>query len=273
MARDAELESFQNTVWEHFRLHGRHDLPWRIPEADGSFDPYKILVSEIMLQQTQVPRVIPKYYEFLEKFPTVDVLASARLATVLKTWNGLGYNRRAKFLWQAAQAIVQEHDAIFPSEEIVLVRLPGVGKNTAHAIRAYAFNQPAIFIETNIRTVYIFHFFQNREGVSDAEILEIIEKTADQNDPRSWHWALMDYGSFLKQTIGNLNKLSKSYARQSPFEGSKRQIRGKILRLLGEKPMTKQALAAKINDDRLDAVLADLLAESLIRKQSDRYAL
>lgn len=271
--KDAELQAFKDTVWQHFELHGRHDLPWRIPEPDSSFDPYKILVSEIMLQQTQVPRVMPKYLAFLDTFPTVGSLASAPLAEVLTAWNGLGYNRRAKFLWQAAQEVMGRHNGTFPVSASELVGLPGVGKNTAGAILAYAFNEPISFVETNIRTVYIYHFFQNREGVNDAELLEIVTKTVDPNNPRSWYWALMDYGTFLKQTIGNLNKLSKTYAKQSPFQGSRRQIRGQVIRLLTSKPMSFSALARAIGDERLPAVLQDLVREALIQKRGGLYTL
>lgn len=273
MAKDAAVTQFQQTVWQHFELFGRHDLPWRSPEVNGLFDPYKILVSEVMLQQTQVSRVVPKYLEFLDAFPDSTALANAKLAQVLRVWNGLGYNRRAKFLWQAAQAVQQNHGGQFPTEIAELVKLPGVGKNTAGAIAAYAFNQPVPFVETNIRTVYIFHFFENRQNISDVEILEVITKTIDPHNSRTWHWALMDYGSFLKQSVGNLSKLSKSYAKQSPFNGSTRQIRGQVIRLLSTKPMTKAALAKAVHDERLDAVLDDLLKEALIKKSASTYSL
>jgi len=273
MAGDGELRAFTDTVWQHFTAFGRHDLPWRSPEPDGSFDPYKILVSEIMLQQTQVQRVIPKYHEFLTRFPDAETLAGAPLGDVLTAWNGLGYNRRAKFLWQAAQAVLQSHGGKFPADADALVQLPGVGKNTAGAVMAYAFNMPVPFIETNIRTVYIYHFFQNQQGVSDAELLAVIKQTIDTKDPRTWHWALMDYGTFLKQTMGNLNKLSKAYARQAPFQGSKRQIRGQVIRLLSGRPHSQAELTRAISDDRLAGVLTDLLHESMIKKRAGLYSL
>lgn len=170
-----DIAVFQETVWEYYRRHGRHDLLWRQPEADGRFDPYKILVSEIMLQQTQVPRVLPKFVEFLTRFPTVQALAAAPLGDVLAAWNGLGYNRRAKFLWQAAQKVVNDFDGVFPSTSEALVTLPGVGANTAGAILAYAFNQPAVFLETNVRTVFIHHFFKDSDLVTDAQLLELVK--------------------------------------------------------------------------------------------------
>lgn len=266
------ISKLQTTVWRHYREHGRHDLPWRSSESDGSFDPYKILVSEIMLQQTQVSRVIPKYHDFLKRFPSFTALASAPLSGVLRAWNGLGYNRRAKFLWQCARQVVAEHGGRLPQTTAELVRLPGIGPNTAGAILAYAFNQPVIFIETNIRTVFIHHFFRGQQGVDDRRILDLVAQALPDN-PREWYWALMDYGSSLKQKLGNLNTLSKHYIKQSRFEGSKRQLRGQILRLLGDEPRTAAQLASEIADERLPDVLNDLVKESLIACVQDNYRL
>jgi len=268
-----ELTSFQNIIWDYYRQHGRHDMPWRIPELDGSFDPYKIMVSEIMLQQTQVTRVIPKYLTFIHQFPTSVSLAAARLGDVLTAWSGLGYNRRAKFLHQAAQAIQTEFDGVFPHSLDSLMRLPGVGKNTAGAIIAYAFNQPLVFVETNIRTVYIHHFFHDQMGISDTEIIKLIDATLDRQQPRIFYWALMDYGAYLKQAVGNLNKLSKAYTKQSTFQGSLRQIRGQVIRLLTSQPHTRASLAAQITDERLPTVLADLTREGLISIHDKQYRL
>lgn len=264
---------FQDIVWDYYRTNGRHDLPWRSPALTAQFNPYNIMVSELMLQQTQVVRVIPKYLAFIEKFPTVASLAAADLGEVLRLWSGLGYNRRAKFLHQAAQMVVQEYGGEFPATQSELVALPGVGLNTAGAIAAYAYNQPASFIETNIRTVYIHHYFQDHREVTDKQLQPIITETIDQEHPREWYWALMDYGSFLKGTVGNLNKLSVTYSKQSAFEGSRRQIRGKVLKLLGQQHLTRQVLYDTIGDDRLDSVLEDLLTEKLIYLKSGSYHL
>src|SRR5215471_3425360 len=174
---DKTYEQFCKLVFEYYQNHGRHDLPWRLPDSNGSFHPYKILVSEIMLQQTQVPRVLPKFKDFIGQFPTIQSLAQAPLKDVLVAWQGLGYNRRAKFLWQAAQAIIQDSEGTVPSTESDLVKLPGIGKNTAGAISAYAFNQPAIFIETNIRTVFIHHFFKDQVDVPDKALLGLVGAT------------------------------------------------------------------------------------------------
>jgi A/G-specific adenine glycosylase len=263
-----ELREFQETVLDYYREQ-RRDLPWRQSEPDGSFDPYKIMVSEIMLQQTQAARVIPKYLEFITVFPTIQSLATAPLADVLKAWSGLGYNRRAKFLWQAAGQI----KGTFPSSLEELVTLPGIGVNTAGAILAYSFNKPVVFIETNIRTVYIHHFFADRMEVHDKEILPILEASIDKEHPREWYWALMDYGVHIKSTIGNTARNSKHYAKQSTFVGSKRQIRGQVIRLLTKGPMSANDLRQYIVDERLSEVLNDLIKEQLVRQDSSLYRL
>lgn len=275
MIDDHATQTFQTAVWDYYHAHGRHDLPWRQPWAgtDDVFDPYAILVSELMLQQTQVARVMPKYQQFMKQFPTAQALAAAPLGTVLWAWNGLGYNRRAKFLHQAAGQIMSRSGGEFPQQSAALVELPGVGANTAGAILAYAFNQPVVFIETNIRTVFIHHFFHGQIGITDKAILEFVGATLDKEQPREWYWALMDYGAYLKQTVGNPNLRSAGYAKQSIFHGSRRQLRGQVIRLLGERPRTAIALRRQLEDDRLTTVLTELLAEGLIRKHGETYRL
>ena len=284
-------------MWNFYAKNSR-DLPWRSPELDGTFDPYKILVSEVMLQQTQVSRVVAKYQEFIGVFPTVNSLAQASLGDVLRQWQGLGYNRRAKFLHQSAQAVVARYDGTVPLQVSALITLPGIGKNTAAAICVYAHNQPLTFIETNIRTVYIHHFFADHQDVEDKDILHKLEKSLQlisdwEEKPemrihsahgtprnpervsyyREWYWALMDYGTYLKSTVGNSNRQSKTYTKQSVFEGSNRQIRGTVLRLLADATMGKQQLEAVISDKRLGSVLKDLAAEKLIVEQKGSYSL
>lgn len=273
MINELDITQFRTVVWEYYYQKGRHDLPWRQAEADGSFDPYKILVSEVMLQQTQVQRVIPKYHEFITAFPDVYQLANAPLGEVLKVWNGLGYNRRAKFLHLTAQKIVRDHNGIVPSDLEQLMTLPGIGSNTAGAIVVYAFNAQVPFIETNIRTVYIHHFFDEQPLVSDQAILPITLQTMDQKQPRLWYWALMDYGAFLKSTTANLHRRSRQYIKQSKFEGSKRQLRGQVLRLLSERAYSLTSLQTKINDVRLPTVLSELVSENLIRHRGTTYSL
>ena len=142
-------------------------------------DRYTILISEVMLQQTQVDRVAPKFEAFIEAFPTVQALAQAEFKTVLGYWSGLGYNRRALWLQQAAKEIVEKYAGKVPQTISELSKLKGIGHNTAAAICAYAFNQPVVFIETNIRAVFIHHFFADRADVADSELLPIIADHVD----------------------------------------------------------------------------------------------
>lgn len=253
------IHAFQKLIWKFYREHGR-DLPWR-----KSITPYKILVSEIMLQQTQVSRVIPKYKEFLTLFPTAAALAGAVQADVLRAWSGLGYNRRALFLKRASEILAKQKR--FPNTAEELTKLPGVGKNTAGAILAYAFNKPTVFIETNIRRVFIYHFFQDKIDISDADILVIVEKTVDAKNPKEWYWALMDYGSFLATQVENPNRKSKSYVKQSKFSGSLRELRANIVKTLLQKPLAEKKLKEQVRDERFDAVMLGLQKEGFIEKR------
>ncbi len=227
--------SLHATLQKFYTEHGRGYLPWRKTK-----DAYKILVSEMMLQQTQVARVIPKYHEFLHAFPTIKVLAAASFSEVLSHWSGLGYNRRARFLHEAAKVTVRDFKGILPQSVEKLMSLPGVGPYTARAVAAFAYNQPVVFIETNIRTVFIYSgVLQNTRmnknaQISDKEILPLIEKEMRRSmlPPREFYAALMDYGSFLKRSGVRMNNKSKHYTKQSKFEGSARQLRGAILREL-----------------------------------------
>ncbi len=267
---DAAQKRFVKDVYTYFRSYGRHDLPWR-----QTTDPYRIVVSEIMLQQTQVPRVIEKYTSFLKRFPTVQKLASAPLGDVLIEWSGLGYNRRAKFLHHMAQVVTSEHKGKFPTTIEGLLALPGIGPYTARAVAAFAYNIPDALIETNIRTVYIHHFFPTRETVSDAELMPSIEATVDKINPRAWYWALMDYGSYLKSTGSKVHRKSKQYIKQSKFEGSRRQIRGGIMKALisGPKTVVQLVNILEKEKDSIESVLEDLLQEDFIQKEKGRYLL
>jgi A/G-specific adenine glycosylase len=195
---------FRAAVWDFYTLHGRHTLPWR-----QTTDPYHIVVSEMMLQQTQVARVIPKYVQFLKLFPTVRRLADAPLGEVLTAWQGLGYNRRAKFLKQTAEIIVYENNGVWPVTFEALRTLPGIGTYTAGAIMNFSYNTLVPLIETNIRTVYLHHFFKHATAVTDDAIMVHVKRTCDTHAPREWHWALMDYGAHLKMTVGNTNRTKK----------------------------------------------------------------
>jgi A/G-specific adenine glycosylase len=277
-----QIEEFQQIVWAYYDAHGRHGLPWRLTD-----DPYKIWVSEMMLQQTQVNRVIVKYEGFLRRFPDVTSLATASLGDVLIEWQGLGYNRRAKYLWEACKLLTKKRlikdeppgSVIeFPDTLEELVKLPGIGPNTAGAIRAYAFNKPSVFIETNIRTVFIHHFFADQTDVSDKPVRELAEAALPKANPkkyRDWYWALMDYGTHIKQTAGNKSRASKYYNKQSKFEGSKRQIRGAVIRNLSRQAVgfDHSTLQERIGDERLDEVLRELQAEGMVSQHDGQYRL
>ncbi len=265
--------AFKRKVWKYYKDHGRHDLPWR-----KRLTPYRVLVSEMMLQQTQVTRVIGKFNVFLRDYPTVSALAAAPLADVLRAWQGLGYNRRAKYLHRTASIITHDLHRKFPKTARELQTLPGIGLNTAGAIIAYAYNQPVEFIETNIRRVFIHEFFAGKEKVSDAMILPLIHSCiVQEKNPREWYWALMDYGAMLGKdaSLLNPNRQSKHYNVQSKFEGSRRQVRGKILKyLLGQsKFQTNQLISLQIDVDtaRVQEALNQLVSEGLIRNVKGKY--
>lgn len=240
-------------------------MPWR-----DNTDPYYVLVSELMLQQTQVDRVIPKFQLFMSTFPTVKDLAEASLGEVLIVWSGLGYNRRAKFLHEAAKRVVAEFQGVIPQTYDELIGLPGIGPNTAGAILAYSFNQPAVFIETNVRTVYFHHFFDDQALVDDKELKELVARTIDKEHPRQWYWGLMDYGSYLKkQGAGRIDK-SSHYKKQTPLKGSVREVRGLILKALSKKDYQLDELRTEMPaDERFDTALRGLTAEGLVGQTGD----
>ncbi len=257
---------FVETVRAYYKQHGR-DLPWR-----KTTDPYHILVSEIMLQQTQVDRVIPKYTTFIKQFPTLGSLAKAKPKKVLSLWQGLGYNSRALRLQQAARVILQKHASVFPDRYDDIMALPGVGPATAGDICAFAWNIPHPVIETNIRSVYIHHFFKNAEKVSDAELLPIITQTLDQKNPREWYWALFDYGAHLKKQVKN-NTQSKHYSKQSRFAGSVRQKRGAIVRALLVKQQSIEILATQLECDvpTLIPIITKMKQEGVVKEKNNRW--
>ena len=258
-----KLQQFQKTIY-HYYQKNRRDLPWR-----NTRNPYHILVSEVMLQQTQVARVLKKYPEFLMAFPTIESLAMSSIKDVLKVWQGMGYNRRALYLQSAAKIIVEKYKGIIPQDRKVFETLPGIGKGTSGSIAAFAYNKPAIFIETNIRRVYIHFFFQNKENISDKEILPLVEKTIDAKNPREWYYALMDYGAMLAKTVKNPNRKSKHYVKQSRFTGSDRQIRGVIVKYLLNKNETEEKLRkiAGLERKRFKKILSDLKSEGFLLEQ------
>ncbi len=264
------IQDFQQMVLSYYKEHGR-DLAWR-----HTSDPYQILVSEIMLQQTQVERVAVKFPEFIRAFPDFAALASASLEDILSVWQGMGYNRRAISLQKCAERVMREYHGRFPADIDALATFPGIGRATASSIGAFAFSMPVVFIETNIRRVFIHYFFPRSPTVSDAEILPLVEQTLYRPDPRTWYWALMDLGSALKKTVINPNRRSAHYTKQSPFEGSDRKIRGIILKiLLTEHSLEEDELLVRLHEDsyRVAGILRTLESEGFIQRKDDGYQL
>ena len=262
------VQRFRSEVYSHYHANPR-PLPWRETE-----DPYRILVSEIMLQQTRVERAIGKYREFLAVFPDFQSLAQAPLREVLYVWQGLGYNRRAIALQETAKKVVHDFNGTLPDTREQLRTLPGIGPYTAGAIAAFAFHQPVPIIETNIRTVYIHGFFGDRQDVKDSEIMPLVQATLDRNDPREWYYALMDFGVMLKRTNLNPSRKSAHHTRQSRFEGSDRQIRGKILKLLLQHPLSRKeeiSQAQQTDPQRLEMILESLNREGFIVKKGTKF--
>jgi len=264
------LQAFQDRIYAYYHAHARM-FPWR-----QTLDPYHILVSEFMLQQTQVQRVLIKYPPFLEAFPTFESVARAGLKEVLARWQGLGYNRRALALKTASEIVVQTYAGLLPRDPEELMRLPGIGRSTAGAVLAFAFRIPMAFIETNIRRVFIHCFFAGQDQVADARIMPLVEATLDRANPRDWYYALMDYGAMLKERFVNPNRQSAHYGRQAPFEGSRRQVRGRILKAMLDHPrVSLSELAALIQaaPEDLAAILQALEREGFLRRRGRSYVL
>lgn len=265
-----DIAEFQNEIWSFYREKGRI-FPWR-----ETSDPYAVLVSEFMLQQTQTERVIGKYAQWLKTFPSVQELALSSFAKALELWVGLGYNRRARFLHEAAKTIVRDYGGRVPSEPSVLQTLPGVGAYTAAAVAAFAYNKPTVFIETNIRALFIHFFFPERIDVSDKEIFPVVEATLDEQNPRLWYYALMDYGAALKKRVSNPNRQSRHYTKQSKFEGSVRQTRGALLRTLTAntaQTYAELALYAGSDSELFDKALTALIREGLVAERGGKYVI
>jgi A/G-specific adenine glycosylase len=244
-------------------------MPWREDTR-----PYYVLVSELMLQQTQVDRVVPKFNAFIQRFPDEAALAAAPLSDVLGLWNGLGYNRRAKYLHDAARMIIHDFNGLFPKNYDDLLLLPGVGPNTAGAITAYAFNQPVVFIETNVRTVYFHHFFEDGEKIADTVLKELVAETLDKENPREFYWALMDYGTFLKKQGAGRIQQSVHYKKQSALKGSVREIRGQIVKALTSGEMTQDNLVKAVTfDERFAVALMGLLVDGLVMETNGQLHL
>ncbi|MBI2004993.1 A/G-specific adenine glycosylase [Patescibacteria group bacterium] len=260
------MKKLLSEIKRYYRAHKR-DLPWR-----HTRDPYKILVSEMMLQQTQVGRVLPFYKKFIREFPNARTLANAKLSAVLKMWSGLGYNRRAKYLHEAAKIIAREG--------IIGQKLPGVGLYTGAAVDAFAHNKPTVFVETNIRTVFFHSYILENIRMTDAQLLPLVGQALRQSkmQPRDFYAALMDYGAHLKGQGVRLNKKSAHYTRPKKFEGSTRQLRGAILKIVLHAPRSTLSSVTKnlprsANWQKREVlrVLAQLKKEGLVRRHKGKY--
>lgn len=228
-----QIREFQTNIFVWWKKNKR-DLPWR-----HTHDPYKIMVSEVMLQQTQVSRVLAGYREFIERYPTVKVLAKASTSDVVKIWKGMGYNRRALYLKQAARAVVDRYGGTFPKSEKELVKLPGLGTYTARAILVFAYRQNTACVDTNIRQIITHYFFDEK-----PQKPSIIQAVADQLLPlgKSWEWhqALMDFGALEL----NVSRVTYHVSRKKtiPFRQSNRFYRGRIIDRLREGKIREASL-------------------------------
>lgn len=267
---DQGCQNFRQLIYNYYAQHKR-EFAWR-----NCDNPYFVVVSEIMLQQTQTDRVRYKFQEFITAFPTLACLAQSSVREVIACWQGLGYNRRALALHTFAQRVFTEHNGIIPSEPDILQQFKGIGPATAASICAFACNKPTVFIETNIRAVFIHCFFKDSTAVQDKDIYPLVEQTLDRENPREWYYALMDYGVMLKKHFKNPNKKSAHYAVQSKFEGSDRQIRGAILKaLVMHNHLTEHQLAQVIKKDpeRVSKLVRELVQEKFVIYTDGLYSL
>lgn len=295
--RQVNISDFQKIVWDYYR-HNKRPMQWR---DDPS--PYNVAVSEVMLQQTQVARVLEKFPVFIAQFPDFQSLAAAPADDVLRAWQGMGYNRRALYLHRLAMKVTEDYDGSLPSDPTELIKLPGIGPGTAGSIAAFAYNKPVVFIETNIRRVFIHHFFPSTqvvtrslskglskdpstllgmtdEGASDqkvrdSELLPLIESALDPKNPREWYYALMDYGTMLAKTVPNPNRRSRHYALQSKFEGSDRQIRGEILRQILQRDEWEISAIEKHfpaeSTERMQKILDQMTKEKILFRRQNYF--
>jgi A/G-specific adenine glycosylase len=255
------VKKFQQKIMRWWSENAR-DLPWR-----HSPNPYEVLVSEIMLQQTQVNRVIPKYQQFVHEFPTLEALAIADAKHLLTVWSGLGYNRRALWLREAANQIIERGG--FPQEAHELRKLKGIGPYTSRSILIFAFNKDLAAVDTNIRRVMIASGFAT-EDMPECQLQDIADILLLRGHSSDWHNALMDYGSkVLSSSLTGIAPVSK----QTEYEGSTRQIRGAIIRILtGVESMTSQQIHEQMDlncdTDTMISILDQLVSEELIESQA-----
>jgi len=262
-----EIAEFKETVLSNYRQQGRK-FPWHFAE------PWGVMVSEFMLQQTRAERVIPYWENWMKIWPRPKDLAAASMETALRAWSGLGYNRRCRYLKESAAIIARDNNGRVPETPQALLPLPGIGPYMSAAIACFAYNYPVVFIETNIRSAVIHCFFSGRNDVRDSEIIPILEAALDCDDPRTWHYALMDYGAFLKKTTPNPSRRSAHYTMQSPFNGSFRQARGMVIKALvsmGQCSKEELKLASGLEEEKLYEVLEKLKKESFVAEDGGEY--
>jgi A/G-specific adenine glycosylase len=262
------VQGFRKLVYSNYEREGRK-FPWR-----NRAGPWGILVSEFMLQQTQTERVLPYWTRWMELWPGPKDLAEASLQEALREWSGLGYNRRCLFLKNCAAEIAGKHNGLVPETRGELEALPGIGPYTAGAIACFAYNQPVVFVETNIRAAVIHFFFPDRDEVRDSEIMPVLERVLDRKNPREWYYALMDYGAALKKLTVNPGRRSAHYAKQSPFEGSFRQMRGRVVKTLAlEGPGKAEQLGRRtgIGREEVYRILEVLEKELVVAEKGGIY--
>ncbi len=258
------------------------ELPWR--QVD---DPYAVLVSEIMLQQTQVARVGRFWERFLSAFPTLDALAAAAVPDVLELWQGLGYNRRALALKRTADTCAAERAGRLPETAEELQALPGIGPATAAGVVAFAYQRPSVYLETNVRTLFLHELFPEQEAVPDKALLPLVEAAAFHPlaaaDPRRWYYGLLDYGAHLKATVPNPSRRSASHSRQSAFEGSRRQKRAWVTRRVLAAPegvpastvlrdlnrAEQEAARDAVDGELFASIVDDLVSEGFFKRNGD----
>ncbi|HUW70646.1 MAG TPA: A/G-specific adenine glycosylase [bacterium] len=268
-ASDEDKVAFRSAVLDFYDREGR-DFAWR-----ATSDPWAILVSEVMLQQTQTARVVPKFDAWMARFPDAATLAAASTADVYDAWRGLGYNSRGIRLRACAAICVERYGGIPPVDERLLLELPGVGRYTARAVLAFAYGIPTAFLETNIRAALIFHFFPKADRVSDRALEAIAASLLVGNDPRTWYYALMDYGAWLKKHEPNPTRKAAAYARQTRFEGSVRQARGALLRTIannGQANLEQVSAEAGIEYGLATEAAAGLLRDGLIKQDGQTFS-
>ena len=269
-ATPRSVRAFQEMIYLWWECN-RRDLPWR-----RTRDPYRILVSEVMLQQTQVSRVLPKYEEFLYFFPDVYALAGATSAQVLRVWKGMGYNRRALYLKRAAESVVRIHHGEFPDDESSLMNLPGLGLYTARAIMVFAFEKDVAMVDTNIRQIIVRFFFK---GVPQKEklILETASMLVPKGKSWTWHQALMDYGALALPRSDAKTTPAKKVA--VPFADTDRFIRGRILDMLRDDTRPEKQLISDIvkkygrKKMQCRAIISGLIKDGLIVRTGNTLSL